>query len=266
MYRLLSRLFTTLILFAALPLSATPLENRPDLERHFTAAGVKGTFVLFDVTADRLIAYNTDRANRRFVPASTFKILNSLIAFETGAVKDTSEIISYGGKPQRIKAWEKDMNLRDAMQISNVPVYQEVARRIGLERMQRHVDLAGYGNRTIGKVVDRFWLDGPLEISAREQAQFVARLAQRQLPFNTRSMDLVSDLIRQESGAGYTLYAKTGWDNKSQPALGWWVGWVEKAGRIYAFALNIDIVDDKDAAKRLPVARACLQDLGVLPD
>jgi beta-lactamase class D len=62
------------------------------------------------------------RAERRMRPASTFKIVNSLIALETGAVKDENEIIPYGGKPQPIKAWEHDMSMRDAIRISNVAI------------------------------------------------------------------------------------------------------------------------------------------------
>jgi len=66
------------------------------------------------------------------VPASTFKIANTIIALETGVVKDENEIIPYGGRP--FKHWEKDMSMREAIALSAVPIYQELARRIGLER------------------------------------------------------------------------------------------------------------------------------------
>src|SRR6185295_19637139 len=116
---------------------------------------------------------------------------NSLIALETGVVKDESEAVPYGGKPQPIKAWEKDMGLRDAIKISNVPVYQEIARRVGLARYDAWLARLDYGNRQTGTVVDRFWLDGPLAISAVEQTKFVARLAQGTLPASARSQAIV---------------------------------------------------------------------------
>ena len=109
---------------------------RDDLKRVFDEAGVTGTFVLMDIRGDRTYVVDPARAARRIHPASTFKIPNSLIAFDTGAVRDDQEVIPYGGKPQPFKQWEKDMALPEAIRVSNVPIYQEVARRIGPARMQ----------------------------------------------------------------------------------------------------------------------------------
>jgi hypothetical protein len=62
-----------------------------------------------------------------------------------------------------------------------VPIYQELARPIGLERYRVWLARPDFGNRQIGTVVDTFWLDGPLEISAVEEARFAALLAQQKL-------------------------------------------------------------------------------------
>lgn len=113
---------------------------RNDLKRVFDDAGVSGTFVLIDISADRTYVVDPARAARRIHPASTFKIPNSLIAFDTGAVRDDQEVLPYGGKPQPYKQWEHDMALPEAIRLSAVPIYQEVARRVGFERMQAYVD------------------------------------------------------------------------------------------------------------------------------
>ncbi|HYD78648.1 MAG TPA: class D beta-lactamase [Paucimonas sp.] len=251
-------------LCAAPAATATEIVDRPELGKHFEAAGVSGTFVMLDADAGRLHVFDRERAARRFVPASTFKIFNGLVALETGVIKDEDELVPYGGTPQRLKAWERDMSLRDGMRVSSVPVYQELARRAGLERMRRYVQLVGYGNGEIGDVVDRFWLDGPLAISAVEQAFFANRLARRDLPFGERGMRIMRDILRQDEASGHDLFAKTGWGDNGGIGLGWWVGWVEREGKIYAFALNIDLRRDGDAAKRQTVARACLTALQVL--
>ncbi len=240
------------------------IEERADLKPLFDEQRTPGTFVLYDVAENTYRIYDRRRAERRYRPASTFKIANSLIALETGAVKDETEVIPYGGKPQPFKAWEKDMGLRDAIRASNVPVYQEVARRIGLARMSAGVKNLGYGNRNIGTVIDRFWLDGPLLICALEQAAFLARLARQKLPISARSQAIVRDILFIEETGGARLYGKTGWISEPKPQLGWWVGWVERGGRIYAFALNIDMATDADTAKRIPLGRALLAKLGVL--
>lgn len=243
-----------------------PIVERPDLAAVFAQHGTPGTLVLYDVSADRLTVVDRARAARPYVPASTFKIPNSLIALETGAVKDEREVIPYGGKPQPFPQWERDMDMRDAIRASSVPVYQEIARRVGRKRMQANLDRLQYGNRRIGTVVDRFWLDGPLRISAMEQVRFLARLAQGQLPLAERSQRIVRDILRVEEKGGTTLYAKTGWwSGRTPPMIGWWVGWVERDGHVYAFALNIDMASADDTPKRLTIGRSLLAQLGVLP-
>lgn len=233
---------------------------REDLYARFEEHGAGGTFVLYEVSTDRLVLVNAKRAEERFVPASTFKIPNSLIALETGVAKSVDEVIPYGGKPQPIKAWEKDMPMREAIVVSNVPVYQELARRIGLARYRQWLDRLGYGNRKIGAVVDRFWLDGPLKISAVEQVRFVARLAQGKLEASPEAQAVVRDILRLEGSADAIVYGKTGWDGK----VGWWTGWVERDGRIFSFALNMPLQQMADAPKRLEIGKALLADLGVL--
>ena len=267
-----SRWFKTLALAiggGAVALCATAVHAelivRNDLKRVFDEAGVAGTFVLMDISADRTYVVDPARAARRIHPASTFKIPNSLIAFDTGAVRDDQEVIPYGGKPQPYKQWEHDMALPEAIRLSAVPIYQEVARRIGRERMQAYVNAFDYGNRQIGSVIDQFWLRGPLEISAFEEARFTSRMALKQLPVQPRTWDLVHRMLLIEQQGDAALYAKTGVATEYQPEIGWWVGWVERAGHVYAFALNIDMPREGDMAKRIPLGKQLMQALAVWP-
>lgn len=257
---------TGLLLMLACPCTAPAqagfIDERPDLAPLF--AGRSGCFVLHDVAADRMQVVNLPRAQQRYTPASTFKLANSLIALDSGALRDENEIIPYGGQPQPFKAWEKDMPMREALPASNVPVYQEIARRIGLPRMRAGLAQLGYGSRETGDVVDRFWLDGPLQISAIEQAQFLARLAQQRLPVSARSQRIVRDIARLETRGSSTLYGKTGWVFGTTPQLGWWVGWIEREGRVYSFALNIDMRGMEDTPQRREIGEAILRKLELL--
>ena len=226
--------------------------------------GLEGTFVLYDREQNLLIGYNQARATTRYQPASTFKILNALIAFETGVVKDTREILPYGGGPQPVKAWEKDMTIAEGMAVSNVPLFQGIARRIGLARMQKYVSKADYGNAEIGAVVDNFWLKGPLAVSALEQIRFIDELNRDQLPFSARSMELLREIMPREEGRQPSLiFYKTGQTGNTQPGIGWVVGWVRMHGRDYPFALNLDIRKTEDAELRLVVLHLALQTLGM---
>lgn len=230
-----------------------------DADDEFARHGFSGTFAAYDPGADRLVTLNAKRAATRFVPASTFKVANSLIALEVGAVKDADEMFRYDGKPRMVAAWQKDMTLREAVTASNVPVFQEIARRVGLETYRTWLARLDYGNRETGEIVDRFWLDGPLAISAIEQARFLARLAERRLPMSERSQDIVRDIVRIEETDGRTLFAKTGWDGK----IGLWAGWVEHGARKTAFALNMDMARSVDAPKRTEIGKAILSRLGI---
>ena len=212
-----------------------------------------------------MFVWNETRAKKRFIPASTFKIANSLIGLDTGAVKDVDEVLPYGGKPQFRKEWEHDMGLRDAIKISNVPVYQELARRIKIDRMREGVRKLRYGNMEIGAVVDRFWLDGPLAISAVEQAEFLQRLTSESLPIKPEATRAVKEITLLEKTEAYELHAKTGWwVGSAPPHIGWWVGWIEREGKTYPFALNIDMSTGEEAPKRISIGRECLKALGKL--
>lgn len=255
---------TAIILLLASQAHALDWQDSPQVDQLFSDAGVKGTFVLYDVTAQRLTGHDQRRANTRFVPASTFKIANTLVGLSAKAVKNVDEILPYGGKPQPIKAWEKDMSLREAIAVSNIAIYQELARRIGLEHMRDSISGMNYGNGEIGNAVDDFWLVGPLKISAIEQTLFLAQLAQEALPFPKDLQKTVSEIVRLEQKSSHILYGKTGWANFPDSGIGWWVGWVQKGGHVYAFALNIDIQQAADAGKRVELGKASLKALGVL--
>lgn len=245
-----------------MPAMATEITADTRIDKIFAAADVDGTFVLYDVQAGRMTASNLQRAKERYIPASTFKILNTLIALDTGAVKDETEVFLWDGKPQPYKSWEKDMTLREAIRESAVPVYQEVARRIGLKQMREHVVRVGYGNNQVGDIVDRFWLDGPLLTSAADQALFAAKLAERQLPFSQRAQQIVRGMLVASKTDAYTIFAKTGYSTAS--SIGWYTGWVERGNKLYAFSLNIDLKSTADLPKRQAIALQALRLSGAL--
>lgn len=261
--QLKSVLAACLLLPACVQVHAAEWKGSPQLAQLFKQQGVTGTFVVHDVSSDVYTVHDRVRAETRFVPASTFKIPNSLIGLGTGTVASVDEILPYGGKPTARPEWARDMSLRDAIKISNVPVFQGMARRIGMPAMQANLRKLNYGNMDPGDVVDMFWLKGPLKISAVEQTVFLEQLAQDQLPFPKSAMAAVRDIIRQPGAAD--LHAKTGWwSNPAQEAdLGWWVGWVNQDGKLYTFALNIDIPDGA-VDKRVALGKAALQSMGLL--
>ena len=232
--------------------------------------GTAGTMVVFDSRRGRTFRHDPERSRRRMSPFSTFKIPNSLIALETGVVSGPDYVIRWDSirdpRQPGFDAWWRDHDLRSAIRNSVVWYYQEVARRTGPERMQRYLDRIGYGNRDISGGIDRFWLGSSLRISADEQVDFLRRLHAGRLGFSPRTTAIVKEILVLEDTPAYRLSAKTGGGNVPGGALGWLVGYVEREGDVYFFAMN---VDGKDFAsvrdRRTEVARAALRRLGVLP-
>lgn len=244
---------------------ASEWKQRLEVGALFAKAGVEGTFVAYDVTNDAFIGHNFARAKRRYIPASTFKIPHTLLGLACGVMRSVGEVLPYTGpKKPFIAAWGHDMGLREAIALSNVPIYRELARRIGLERMHEGLIKIPYGNAKIGTSVDTFWLRGPLEISAVEQVEFLAELAQGRLPFAQKLQREVCAIVPLEKGKGWMLRAKTGWQNAPDPGVGWWVGWVEAQGGLYAFALNMRMRNAVDADKRAQLGKASLRVLGII--
>lgn len=239
------------------------MRTRDEFAPLFMDHGVSGAFVLFDVAAGEYHVVNANFAAPRRIPASTFKIVNSLIALETGAVRDTDEIIPYGGEQTPVAAWARDMSMREAIAVSNVPVYQELARRIGLENYRQWLQILDYGNADPGADVETFWLKGPLRISPAEQTQLLARLAQGQLPISPRSQTMVRDILLVKEHDGRQVFAKSGWTIASDPGIGWYVGWVEGARRLHAFALVMEVRDRHDAELRQELAFEFLRAFGI---
>lgn len=260
-----NRFLIAVAILLCLPTLTFAWEENPEIAVLFKQSHIEGTFVFYDVTGKKLIGYNQSRANTRYTPASTFKIANSLIGLSTGAVKNVDDVLLYKGTAEPfILEWAHDMGLRKAIAISNVPIYQELARRIGLQRMREGLVQLDYGNRESGNVVDKFWLEGPLKISALEQTTFLSRLVQDDLPLPKYAQEAVREILFIEQGTNWKLYGKTGWQNAPGSGIGWWVGWVEKKGHFYIFTLNIDIDKPSDAAERTRLGKACLKILGLL--
>src|SRR3954453_22737137 len=262
-----------LVLASTLPLRALAnvapqrSEIRETLARRFTDEGTAGTFVGYKTDDYLIIASDAERSGQAFLPASTYKIPNSLIALETGVVGDPDkDIFKWDGVQRSIEAWNQDHTLRSAIAASAVPVYQEIARRIGAERMQKYVDLFEYGNRNTGGGIDQFWLTGELRIDPIQQIDFLDRLRRTALPISKRSQDLVRDILPVTKVGDASIRAKTALLGAEQgkPSLGWVVGWAEKAGAQTVFALNLDAREPRHVGARMKLAQQCLSDIGAI--
>ena len=229
--------------------------------------GFRSTLVVRDVAAGRTVRYDPARAATRMSPCSTFKIPNSLIGLEMGVIPDASFVLPWDGVRSTREQWNRDQDLRSAMKHSVVWYYQELARRVGPDRMQQWVSAFHYGNEDVSGGIDRFWLGSTLLISPDEQVDFLARLHAGSLPLSARSAAIVKEILLQDApGPGIAYRGKTGSceDSGARQPHGWWVGSVEKEAGLFLFAARIEGPGASGPVCR-PMAEKALAALGVLP-
>jgi beta-lactamase class D len=241
------KLFAYLLVAASICFSACSsnnVTNDDSLKKYFDENNVAGTFGLFDNGQGHFTIYNRKTfRDSAYLPASTFKIVNSLIGIETGRVKDDSTVIKWDGVVRSNQQWNQDLPMYNAFRLSCVPWFQELARRIGKDTMQHWIDTLGYGRRYTKPVInkiDTFWLDNSVKVTADEQLGLVKKLYFDQLPFQKRTQRIVRSMMLMESNANYELSYKTGWGyTEDGRSIGWIVGWIEENKHPYFFVLQI---------------------------
>ncbi len=252
--------------------SCSPNNVKTDdsLKTFFDQHQLTGTFGLYDNGTGQFLIYNLPRfKDSAYLPASTFKIVNSLIGIETGRINNEKMVIKWDGVVRAfgkdtMHAWNKDLSMEQAFKASSVPYYQEVARRIGKDTMQRWLDSLKYGNHIIGGPIDSFWLNNSLKLTADEELGLVKKLYFGQLPFQKRTQDIVKKVMLQENNANYQLSYKTGLGfRENGNALGWIVGWIEENKHPYFFVLNVEGTSATNMIPaRLEIVKAILKQQG----
>ena len=246
--------------------AAETWQEQPELLRYFCEAGLKGTIVIMDERRGTWVAAESRRAFTPYLPASTFKIPNTLIALESGVARDENQPYVWDRRHRDMPGWDADQTLTSAFRYSVVWVYQAIARDVGAARMQQYLYAFRYGNARITPAVDSFWLEGDLRITAVEQIDFLRRLNAGYLLLSAHTVEAARKVMLRDKTAHYSLFWKTGLtgDGGPQPHIGWFVGWIERGDERIYFALNADVPTRALWPAREAVARRVLTALGYL--
>ena len=226
----------------------------------------EGIFLLYDLKSNKLVEYKGLSKDTMLIPASTFKIPNSLIGLETGVVKDELTELKWNGTTYQNQAWNKDQNLREAFQNSTVWYFQELARKIGEKHMKKFLAQFNYGNQSTGGGIDKFWLSGDLRISPLQQLEFLKGLWNEELKLSKKTTKTMKKVFLAEKKGESTLYAKTGWGFTDGSDIGWYMGVVENGNSTYLFVHALVSKDSRlelfgDARKS--IARKILSEKGI---
>ncbi len=221
----------------------------PEFQIILDSALVDGAILIYDLEQNIYYSNDFERAKKGNLPASTFKIPNSIIALETGVVENDSTLFRWDGEERAMSIWEQDLVFRDAFHFSCVPCYQEIAREIGVEQMRSHLDKFDYGNITVdSSSIDIFWLVGESKINQLEQVDFLKKFYTSELPISGRTNMLMRELMVIEETEEYTISGKTGWSIRNGNNNGWFVGYIELPEQTYFFATNVEPQEQFDMA------------------
>ena len=234
------KIFTLLLLSLPLLVMADT-----SISKLYERDNVKGTIIISSLDAKVQYIHNETRVNERFSPASTFKILNTLIALEENII-DENQTIQWDKKTRDYASWNRDQTLKSAFKVSCVWCYQKFAKQIGNKHYLDYLKSAAYGNKKTGVDLSRFWLDGDLKISAKEQISFLRKIYLEELDFKSKNMNLLKKIMIEKKSSNYSLFAKTGWSDK----VGWYVGYIEVKGKIWLFASNLEVNSKEDLKLR----------------
>lgn len=217
---------------------------KPEFQSIIDSANVEGSVLIYDFQKKNYYSNNFEWAKTGHLPASTFKIVNSIIALETGVIENDSTVLKWDGEKRNMKIWEQDLLFRDAFHFSCVPCYQEIAREIGAKRMNEYLKKYDYGNMIVdANSIDVFWLEGESKINQFQQIDFLKRFYQSELPITERTEEIMKRLMVIEEIGDYKLSGKTGWSIRNGNNNGWFVGYIESEYNLYFFATNVEPQD-----------------------
>ncbi len=220
------------------------LYGQENLSTPFQDCNIKGSITIYDYNAKKWISSDITDSHFGTLPASTFKIINTLIALETGVIANENSIVKWPGKTDTVKYGYRpeiyhDISIKEAFKLSAGWAYVELSKRIGKERYKRFLVDSHYGNANVSVDDPDFWNFGKLAISPANQIEILIGVYEETLPFSKKSFSILKELMIEEQTNNYTLRAKTGWTRDGGKDTGWWVGYVERKDNIYFFSTRL---------------------------
>jgi len=218
---------------------------KPEFQSIIDSSNVNGSILIYDLKNDLFYSNNFDWAKTGRLPASTFKIVNSIIALETKVVENDSTLFSWNGEKRDYKDWEQDLILSDAFKYSCVPCYQEITKGIGEKRMNEYLEKLNYKEMKVNSNnLDKFWLEGDSKINQFQQIEFIKRFFKSEIGISKRTEDIMKKIFFIEKYGKYNLNGKTGLSIRNGNYNGWFVGYIESEDNNYFFATNIEPKDN----------------------
>lgn len=253
-----------------------------DWARYFE--GLNGAAVLYDPSAMRYTVYNRELSQTRRSPCSTFKIISSLAALESGTIDPDDSLRIWSGETFWNEDWNHDMEFQEAFRVSCVWYFREIINEIGQGTMQRELDRLQYGNcdssdwegrqntNNSNRALTGFWIESSLMISPQEQTEVMERIFGDNSVYSQRTLDALRQaMLTEQEEKEISVYGKTGMGKAEGVVVdAWFTGFAERAEGPLYFCVYLGRTDGKTvssaAAKEIVVRLVADACRGSLPE
>lgn len=235
-------------------------------------------FLLIDGVSNKIITEFGPNINKQMSPCSTFKIPLSLMGYDAEILEDEVNPVwdFQEGYDDWLISWRSSLSPSSWMKYSCVWYSKILSLKLGLEKIQNYLTSIEYGNQDASGglanpgPLNPFWINSSIEISPKEQVNFLQKMIRAQLPISCKATQMTrAILFKEELPEGWKLFGKTGWSGSDVTKDGktlehsWFVGWIEKDNHFYPFAyliragkINLD--------ERIPTVKHLLVESGVM--
>lgn len=212
--------------------------------------GAEENFILINGSTNEMIREFGSGLEECVTPASTFKIVLSLIGYDTGILQDeqTPTWDFQEGYDDFLQLWKSSQNPQTWMTCSCLWFSKMIVLQLGIERLEHYLSLFEYGNQDVstGMVLpgpnNPLWVSSSLKISPKEQVHFLQKMVQEKLPISRHAMEMTKKLLfKEEFASGWKLFGKAGLGtttdkNGENLRARWFVGWLENGHNFFPFA------------------------------
>ncbi len=240
-----------------------PKYDEVDWSKYFN--GINGAAVIYDVSINRYMVYNSELALTRRSPCSTFKIISSLIGLENGIIEPENSTRAWSGEVFWNEDWNKDIDFENAFRVSCVWYFREIINEIGNNIMQKELDKLQYGNCDISdwegqlntnnknRALTGFWIESSLLISPKEQTEVIERIFGKHTIYSENTLNrLRQAMLVSEQENNISIYGKTGMGKIDNVVVdAWFTGFAETVEDNLYFCVYLGKTNDRNVSSSL---------------
>jgi beta-lactamase class D/beta-lactamase class D OXA-10 len=236
--------------------------------------GRYGALEIYDAQSKLSFRVNTPRLAERLSPCETYFLAHTGVALTLGVIKEANSTIAFDATQHPDAAtwpelWRRDHTFDSALK-NGVPWYAAaLSTRVGQQRLGQQLKRIKYGNADISGGLGAFWSTSSLKITGLEQVDFIRNFRDGKLGFASAATQRLKRELVLEQTPDYTISGIAGSCRHAPPSekhLGWLVGYVERPGKVWYYAMNIDAKSPAEfGTARLDIVRGAMIEMGFIP-